>query len=310
MFGISDGCSIKATDDCGSCHKRLELPDVCNQNRSCTTCHHSDSVNKAYLSEEVIESYVKEHKNPHKSGKLCNVCHDSSKEFSLKYGGDDIVLCEKCHSEGKTSVEAHSVNFTYHQNTEVEIPEDFPLLNGKVTCLTCHKFNCNKPQSYKFLRKSFAAREDFCFNCHKKSHYRKYNPHIQIKDGGEIDFNTCVICHSKIPDINTDQGISSVQLKGEPNKVCNGCHQITYIHPTGILHTRIPSEKILDQIKRYLEKNPGQRIPFGENFEILCVTCHLPHQFELIPSQSKGKNAKRVRFPSGFELCVFCHDKN
>lgn len=310
ILNASDGCLIKTQSNCSNCHEEPKLPDICKQKENCISCHNPDSLNKAYLNEEIIEKYIKNYKNPHKSKNLCNICHHSTKDFKLKYGGDDIVLCEQCHLGGKTSIEAHSVNFTYHQNGEVTIPEDFPLSNGKVTCLTCHKFDCNKFQNPKFLRKSFTAREDFCFNCHKRSHYSKYNPHTQIKQNGEIDYNTCVVCHSKIPDIKTDHGIFSVKLKGEPNRVCNGCHQINYVHPTGVLHTIIPSENTLSNIKKYIQNNPGLEMPFGKNFEILCVTCHLPHQFELIPSQSKGKNAKRVRFPSEFELCVVCHDKN
>jgi hypothetical protein len=301
VFAYSD--RLSDTENCSTCHNIANISRLCE--KDCILCHKADSNNYKYLSENYVQSFFINKKNPHEKN-ICAVCH-VRREKMLRFD-NDTMLCEKCHSEGDVSVEAHSTNFKYVETKEVRIPRDFPLNDGKVTCLTCHLFNCLDKNNFKYLRRPFSHITEFCFNCHNADEYKKYNPHIQINPDGTVNENNCIICHSVKPDIKKDKGIESILLKGEPNKICDGCHQIREAHPTGILHTVTPSSTILNNIKSYEQKR-GLVFPLGKNNQILCVTCHLPHQFELIKGQAKNKYKHRTRLPEGYELCNVCHNK-
>ncbi|MGA1845537.1 cytochrome c3 family protein [Deferribacter abyssi] len=305
-----NGLSI---NNCVSCHSNTIISIFCDKNIKCVDCHSGKSKKLGFLGEDYINRFILEKKDPHNSKYLCLVCHESKgseNSINLKFDGDDVALCEQCHNEATVGIEAHSVNFTYKPSDEVRIPDNFPLKDGKVTCMTCHVFDClTGNHNDKYLRGEYIRREKFCYNCHNATHFKKYNPHKQVNENGDLIVESCVICHKKQPDISKDRGIESVVLKGDINELCNGCHQIKGVHPTGINHLRVPNEDIKKRIKRFLRKEKIY-VPFGENFKILCVTCHLPHQYEMLKNQATGKYAKRTRFNSGYELCIMCHLKD
>ncbi len=283
---------------CTDCHKTTK--EECRR-LSCGDCHSSNERKKAYLGDNLTKF------NVHNSKYGCYFCHSDNKTSEVS---EDV--CFKCHNSRDLSINAHSSNIEYKKSELVEINEHFPLKNGKVVCTTCHVFNkenCENTnlRTYKFLR-SYKSREEFCYNCHKRDKYEKYNPHNQIDEKGAINYSTCLVCHNQIPKLDDDYKAALKILKGDVDGVCNGCHQIKGVHPTGTDHL---TKYISGMMKYYVEKNfkdRGLNFYIGEKGKIICVTCHYPHSFEEKTLRSVQK--KRVRaIYSNFELCIFCHMK-
>ncbi|MGA1863399.1 hypothetical protein OWM07_11010 [Deferribacter thermophilus] len=310
VFGLcayQDDYVVNKNVLCSKCHNQSEISRFCLVNKSCGICHSGTKKKSAFLSNEYFINFVKEKRNPHNSNYLCSVCHNS---LNIKKAENELKLCLSCHDVSYVNLYGHSFGFIYKEKKDVKIPNDFHLKEGKVVCSTCHEFKCkNNFNNYKLLRKGYSRLEDYCFNCHKKEYFKKFNPHIQIDTNSKLITSTCTICHLKIPDIQTAKTKDDVKLKSENiNEICNGCHQVSGFHPTGINHLIKPNNVIIARIKEFLSKE-NIYVPFGKDYQILCVTCHLPHQYELIPEQAAGKFERRTRFNKGKDLCIMCHNK-
>lgn len=290
LSNVAEDCGKK---ECSLCH----IASISCEKNNCKKCHFGSDISKAFLSEKSkvnIHSISKKYK--------CRFCHDE--KYSLI---DNVTnLCLSCHS---LSINMHAVNIRYEKKEFVEISSDFPLEDGKLVCTTCHLFNrklCENPEenSYKMLRKY--SEGTFCFNCHKLEYYSKYNPHEQVTSEGTLNFNTCQVCHTKIPDISSDSQNAMKILKGEPNLICNGCHQINQQHPTGVNHF----EKIIKDINSVKTKFEELNIKLfiGEGGKILCITCHYPHNFD---EKKMGLVKKRrLKDKNGtYNICNLCHSK-
>lgn len=306
--------------DCKSCHKNFthmkELSLEGFNDKDCTFCHNHYSFDRFYLKSGFIRSLKGKHLNPHNSSYMCVSCHKTTETGKMSKKllfPNDVKVCERCHNEKYVTMEAHSVNFEYRESEHVKIPDNFPLYKGKVTCLTCHKFKCEKDTGHVaandyYLRVKTNSRQQFCLRCHVSRDFKRYNPHIQFDEKGNIIHETCVVCHSKEPNLRTDDSRKDVELKGTVNEICNGCHMIRTDHPTSVNHIKKMSNKMLTYLKDNI-KEKNIYFPIGEGGKVLCVTCHLPHQFRLIEVQAKGKYPKRTRLLSGYDLCLMCHEK-
>ncbi|MCA1933374.1 MAG: hypothetical protein LDL13_07340 [Calditerrivibrio sp.] len=246
--------------------------------------------------------------NVHLSKDNCTYCHFDN--LSINY---DEEICLKCHNSRTLSVHTHASNFKYLENDLVKIDNEFPLRDGKVVCITCHVFNQKNCEnfdirSFKMLR-NFTNSVNFCFNCHKVENFKKFNPHYQIDIEGNINYSTCTVCHIATPKIDYDYNAAIKTLKGDPDKVCNGCHQIKGVHPTGTDHI---SKYVSGFSKYFIEKKYKEKnINFylGENDKLICVTCHYPHNFEE-KSLNQLKNKRRVRSNlDSYDICLLCHLK-
>lgn len=246
--------------------------------------------------------------NIHYSKDGCKYCHLDN--LSINYDED---VCLKCHNSRILSIHTHASNFKYMENDQVRIDDKFPLKGGKVVCITCHIFNKNICENYetrpfKMLR-NFTERLSYCFHCHKIENFKKFNPHYQIDSEGNINYTTCSICHITTPKANYDYTMALKTLKGDPDKICNGCHQIQNIHPTGTDHV---NKYVSGLSKYFIEENYRKKninLYLGENGKIICVTCHYPHTFDE-KSFSQLKNRKRVKSNvSDYEICLLCHLK-
>jgi hypothetical protein len=265
--------------------------------------------------------------NPHFSGKYCNVCHEGespeSIESQLRFGGDYVELC-RCHGYTGSSY-IHPVFIEPSEKKKKRIPDDFPLQDGKLSCITCHEIRrqCEDNPAMRqikhadrrlyrdelmFLRGGPSRkRTDICFNCHDEKKYRKLDPHDQVMDDGKIDYEKCLYCHVERPDVNRAT-FESVELIGDLKTVCQRCHGKMVRHPAGVNHFRKPSGSIFQRLKK-LEKDYGVILPLDDRGMLTCVTCHNPHERGVIPEDrpgSKGASeAYRHRIPG--KMCRVCH---
>ena len=251
----------------------------------------------------------------HYSGKYCNECHEETPVEGggspyLKFGGDYGQLC-RCHAVSP-AVYIHPFDITPTQEKRERMPPDFPLKNGKVTCLTCHDIylQCQKRLfSRNSLRGApYPKRTDFCYKCHVMENYEQIDPHLQLNENGEIVIKTCLICHEEKPDEN-HATFKDVTFIGDIEVMCRRCHHIAGNHSGNADHMGIrPSTDGMQRIKA-MEEKYNVRLPLDENGKMTCITCHNPHAKGVIPESSpgaKGADSKyRHRLPEN--LCKECH---
>jgi hypothetical protein len=252
--------------------------------------------------------------NLHYTGQYCNECHEKSPvrggDRYLRYGGDYGLLC-RCHTPS-SGVYIHPFNITPTVEKRKRMPPDFPLENGKLTCLTCHDIY-RQCQKRLFERDSlrgapYPRRMSFCYNCHVKKNYEPNDPHKQLNDNDEIIIGTCLICHKEKPD-EKHATFKDVTFIGDIEMICRRCHHIAGNHSGNHDHMKnIPSADGLKRIK-LVEAKFQTRLPLDENGKMTCITCHNPHEKRVIPESSlgaKGAGSKyRHRLPGN--LCKECH---
>jgi len=203
----------------------------------------------------------------------------------------------------------HAFNFEYTgSSSAISIPNSFPLKNNKIVCSTCHTFgkkectaNIEYFYNYKMLR-NYTSYETFCYNCHKS--FNKYNPHNQINENSKIDYKTCNLCHITVPDLNFTFKNAIETLKGSPDQVCNACHQIKGVHPTGTNHLEKYIKDIDMLLLEKIFRDNNLTLYVGERNKILCVSCHYPHNFDRNLNYVSQK--RRLK---DLKICLYCHTK-
>ena len=248
--------------------------------------------------------------NPHKSGIFCFLCHEkepqgAAKEMYLKHEGDSVALCKTCHDNKRAKADNHPVNIIPSQRGGVKIPEDFPLSHGKVTCVTCHKLSCQgKKENPFFLRGGpYQKRIDTCLICHVKKQFLKVNPHDQLTDTGEIREDRCLFCH----EINKENATGlAFKFKAPFKFYCLGCHPINIDeHPFGARHTGRKLHTVWGNLKpeeriKLSQQEKFKMFPLTMNGEIMCTTCHNPHDVRKGP---------KLRISDVNKSCRQCHYK-
>jgi len=224
----------------------------------------------------------------------CNKCHW---DVEKKAGDLKPVLssiCAGCHAEARQKL-SHPVDV----KPETVMPADMPLVDGKLSCLTCHyvhPFSIKyKPFSYFLLRRPGRGAA-FCIACHgidEKGHIIYENVHqgsYKVTDRStSLDAYTlqCIECHDKrINNPGDSLGAGSWQHFG-----ASGLN-----HPVGVSLDRIAGRKPR-------EYNPEvallQEIRLFDG-KLGCGTCHNAY--------SKEKNLLVVNNYKS-RLCLACHIK-
>lgn len=254
--------------------------------------------------------------NIHFTGRYCIHCHETipknDRRAVLKYGGDPNLLC-RCHFNTQRSY-WHPVNLNPAQSQIVKVPSDLPLLNGRISCITCHDIyqQCRKRRvRTNTLRGGpFKNRSDFCFKCHDKKAYASLDPHRQIDEKGNIITDMCRICHLEPPAKYQDRA-KALRFIGKLDLLCQRCHMISGNHSGNVKHYgKTPKAKTLLRMKT-MEAKYQVILPLDEKGMVTCVTCHNPHSNGVIDSSrpaAKGADVKfRHRLPGN--MCIICHNK-
>lgn len=226
----------------------------------------------------------------HRSSQYCSKCHVEGEEASgenLLYGGDDMELCRTCHP--KSVYDIHVVGV---QPTKVKVPQAFPLPGGKITCVTCHdEPSCNPKDSPSWRRPFFLRGEKegfrFCFECHAETGYEPYNPHDpKHLQHSEERTNNCLFCHLSVLPVDSRRGLAFASLKGPPDDLCAACHS-QEPHFGIPAHLNVKSETYRTALVE-AARQAGPMLPLGEDYRLLCVSCHDPHAPGLIPEPEEG----------------------
>ena len=168
--------------------------------------------------------------NPHWTGKHCAECHVEDKAPELQFGGEIVKLCNRCHGEvPPVCSKVHITNSLPPETMQDTIPADWPRMEGKVICLTCHAVQLQmyenvseEKDNSRFLRVSKPdSLYGFCFNCHQEENFQKSNPH-QLSVNSERRF-PCFRCHTE----NLYSGFETsfqASVKTKNPSLCIGCH--------------------------------------------------------------------------------------
>jgi len=233
---------------------------------------------------------------PHQfSERDCSICHIDAENSPDAIKSDVTYSCEICHAD-HTAAQSHPTDV----NPTVAIPNDMPLLKGKITCLTCHYAhaadkNPFRRKNHYFLRRPIRGIL-FCSSCHKideRRHIVFGNVHKGVYE--ETDSNTridqmtleCIECHDR-------------QMTQEQSQKL-GAGRWTHFgqefnHPIGAVYK--------DFANKYMNKFRPEMTLRKEvklfNGKIGCGTCHNVY------SKEKGM---LIMSNLGGNLCTECHVK-
>jgi hypothetical protein len=281
--------------------------------------------------------------NPHGVASSCSICHLSTDANNplLKDDGNAVQLCRSCHTSDKAIHAIHPIDNEFQAGKHTHIPRNFPLFNGRLSCLTCHDVtpDCRLEtlkgeSSPNFLRggnnQSALA---FCADCHTEQNHTALNVHDQ-RQGDRIKTDTCRWCHIQTKP-NEPLLIDSAHFPVRPNssEICQNCHTVAEDHPSGGPHLYIkPSDDMIWYISAYelhsrmslsiqelvvfvraAQRTP-RSIPLDDQGRIICATCHNPHEEGLFrPGSDPATGAEpkqavnqRLRAPKG-QMCLTCH---
>lgn len=252
--------------------------------------------------------------DPHWTGKHCTECHVADKIPELRFDGDMVQLCNRCHgNDPPVCTKVHTKNSMLPDTMEKNIPVDWPLIDSKITCLTCHavrlQMHANavaERKNEKFLRSN--ERGDifsFCFNCHQKERFQKTNPH-QVIQSTEIR-SSCFLCHTEdLASGSEDRFEASVKTKGP--SLCIACHgNLAREH---IAHVKLGADTLsANEAALHKLEQEGIELPL-EDGRMHCATCHNPHPKGIIGRKEAAIGAGEkyfLRISSAHDLCLVCH---
>ncbi len=259
--------------------------------------------------------------NLHFTGEYCLECHEEIPEKGedklLRFNGDLTQLC-RCHGYTPGTY-IHPVFIKPSPEKLLKIPDSFPLVNGMISCITCHDIylqcqNSTQATSLnrKFLRGApYLSRTSLCYRCHDENKYKMLDPHNQLTRRGKIIVDKCLYCHVEKPDERRET-FEEVKLIGNLEVLCFRCHyKQSRMHPINANHLLEPTEKIRAMMKES-EKTFGIILPLNYDGKITCPTCHNPHERGVLPGHkpsSKGASEKfRLRLTrKNITICVACH---
>jgi predicted CXXCH cytochrome family protein len=222
----------------------------------------------------------------------CAICHPSVRTDPSEINPDITGSCQVCHDD-LNEIQMHPTDIT----PRLSIPRDMPLLDGRMTCLTCHYVHPERKKQ--FVKRDTLLRRQvrgqlFCSICHnvddaghvvlEEAHtgvYEELNPDVKI------DFLSlsCLKCHEKTIDKEELNSIGAGMWRHPENARIN--------HPIGIDYREFSSRK---GGKDYLPAD-GLELKLYDG-KIGCGTCH-----------SITSRRWKLLVMEETELCRKCHNR-
>ncbi|MBI5418409.1 hypothetical protein HZA55_10800 [Candidatus Poribacteria bacterium] len=300
----------------------------------CVVCHSQSE--KAENAKTAVVWNI--HKN-FKEDMYCKACHKTSNAEELKKIKEipdkkerekKIIdslrstvkgLCAFCHIDQAGKQHFLAVNAFADKNIkENRKLEDLGLvlLDGKITCITCHNSHGTEENTTHYLRASFIQIATMS---------SRINPHRRK--------TFCLSCHTKYDEKGK---VTGLKFEGELNKICTWCHDgkeaRADIHPINVVlkeneYMKKPQNLLVTaegKLTCYTchytgygecEKNPDDRAraedtknknhlrgwPFEDRWD-QCYRCHVKREFKKFNAhyQMDSTTGKMIE-----ESCLFCH---
>ena len=221
-------------------------------------------------------------------------------------------VCTALYAEQDTEQYSKDRLPPLHHRTHIIIPdhllrpaslifEETENKQQKVVCKTCHGIKDIQDkdpdqvdkEDDNFLRNGpYQPLSNFCYLCHKRKENKRENIHIlldaQTHKVTQKKEQQCLYCHTEV--LKQDELIASKnkKLRLPIEKICYGCHLRTP-HLNALEHQVKISDK---EMLLYIEKSRKQyqvTLPLGQDNQVLCVTCHDPHQQGVLQTLKKDQ---------------------
>lgn len=201
----------------------------------------------------------------------------------------------------------------------VDVPEKFKLgEKGELICATCHGLKdidktpvekVDKDSADFLVGGSYRRITGFCYRCHDEEKTQRENIHVMLDKQGEIKKKNCTFCHEEVPDRDKKLKLTELKLRLPMQQICYGCH-LKDPHFNAVEHQVEPAQKeMLERIEKH-SKELGILIPLSDKQEVLCVSCHTPHQYGVIdPEKPAGKQVFIEDLEKGIEYQEHPWDK-
>ena len=185
---------------------------------------------------------------PHTNPASCHACHTRA-DAGVGPPRPDTETCQGCHAQA----DMHPVGVT---PAETRVPDGWPLVDGTVSCRTCHDQPAHGlALEAPYLRgEAGADREAFCFSCHQADTYQRDDPHHPNDTQA-----SCAACHTAPPPAGAAP--AEARLRGAPAQACATCHP-------GLPHAFAAA---------HLGQPAGGGLPATAQGAIACFTCHDVH---------------------------------
>ena len=280
--------------------------------------------------------------NPHWHADRCLSCH-KSEGVGLSPIAPAAVdpLCLSCHDGEKAFADPHPIGRPAVGELVVT-PDDWPTVNGMITCLTCHDIrrhcaaDAQRPASNVRLLRSYDPQRPlaYCSTCHSQELGRRFSPHRQRDATGKVRDDACFFCHTQRPDIPADgRRRFEPLLRSASSALCLNCHVKHWdLSPLGHVDRPITprirqwmlmrelrsesdaDEETLARMANQTDRDPA-RLPLGEG-KVTCYSCHNPHYAGLFPPNSElgalathpQDRASALR-TDWIDLCSECHQR-
>jgi hypothetical protein len=235
-------------------------------------------------------------------------------------------LCLGCHDGIRASQEPHPVGRTF-ENPRVTRPAQWPVVDGRLTCLTCHDAHpSGNPRADRPRENPSFLRGDqtgdplaFCGQCHTDARqHGLHNPHIMLSEENRPVEAACRFCHARsLPAGEQARRTGDAALNADGISLCLSCHPR---HPDWFEPGHIGA-KVPPAIRAWMqsfEKHRSVALPLGgrDGDTIVCATCHNPHQEGVFPPGSplgtggiEPEESGQEFRGLGKELCSACHGK-
>ena len=201
----------------------------------------------------------------------------------------------------------------------IAVPEKFKLgEQGELVCATCHGLkdidktpvkDVDTASAEFLVGGSYRQLTGFCYRCHDDKKTQRENIHVMLDKQGEIKKKNCTFCHEEVPDRDKELKLAELKLRLPMQQICYGCH-LKDPHFNSVEHQVEPAQKeMLERIEKH-SKELGILIPLSEKQEVLCVSCHTPHQYGVIdPEKPAGKQVLIDDLEKGIEYQEHPWDK-
>ena len=272
--------------------------------KECAICHYS-WVDTFFIDKRGTELVTLPDKPTAATSEMCLSCHDGSTVDSRK----------KVHNDRK-----HQVGIV--PSEKIKIPETFPLdEEGKMDCATCHSAHgvSTEPGIEKtiFLRTS-NENSEMCKTCHvdkdggpeKGNHpidktslkiskdITKYGGYI----GNEPNQVICESCHVAHGGFTDKRLVLPIDRPAAYPVLCEACHGKT---------PGLNKDKSRNRFSHSVDAKPesaeiptqwenGDTVRLGSRGELVCISCHSPHNPKVNESLLTERNDKD-------SLCLQCH---
>lgn len=237
--------------------------------------------------------------------RLLNIINNKSSTITITLLVSLMLTTVSSYSIAKQR-SSHHVN-NIEPSSSIVIPKDWPLTDNKLGCISCHgdkDIAEKKPElvdtkAEYFLRAGpYINLQYFCQNCHQTDDYLARNIHQMRNRKGEIKEDSCLYCHNKKPEQDSDKRIllpelQQAKLRLAKEVICFGCH-LKVPHLNALEH-QVDVDKDMQKHIKSVEDSKQISLPLGDKKQVICISCHSPHQRGVLTSDSANSREGKQR---------------